>query len=53
MIDINRSIGRLLRADKELAPYESDIRMHLHRYNEKRRELVGEGELCEVCNGYL
>ncbi len=53
MINVDLAMTRLLKEDIELSPFSSDIRMHLERYNSKRYELVGGGELLSVANGYL
>ncbi len=53
MIKVDRAIDKLLKSDAELSPFVNDIRMHLERFNAKRRELVGDGDVLDVANGYL
>ena len=43
---------KIFKIDPYLKPYESDINARVKNYLDKKRELVGEGSLCDFANGY-
>ena len=53
MINADLAIKRLVQLDPALAPHTGDIRLHIERYNRKRRELGEDKPLSEIANGHL
>ncbi|MBE5782031.1 MAG: 1,4-alpha-glucan-branching enzyme [Clostridiales bacterium] len=53
MIRVENAIEKLLQLDPGLSPYAKEVRLHLERYNQRRRQLGAKKKLTEICNGYL
>ncbi len=53
MIDVEKAIKKLQKADAWLTPHLEDIRSHLSRYNGKYAELTQGGALTDAANAHL
>jgi len=52
MIHVDDALRLLTEKDPTLTPYAGEIRMHLDRFNERRRSLAGDGSLPDFANGH-
>ena len=52
MIPTDEALAALMETDPYLRPWGDDIRMHMERYEDRRRRLAGDGSLCDFANGF-
>lgn len=53
MIHVDTALTNLKQKDPSMEAYLGEVRMHLDRFNDKRRSLAGNSTLSEVANGHM